>query len=66
MSCAECPEESCKDLEEAQAVWDGVPKIGAELSRADFVAYAQPYCGHRVRLDAVRAAHRRELGKRST
>jgi hypothetical protein len=55
-SCAECSVKSCPDLEKAQSVWDGVPDIAKTLSRADFVAYAQPYCGHRRRLAAARAA----------
>jgi hypothetical protein len=55
-SCAECRVEPCPDLEKAQSVWDGVPDIAKTLSRADFVTYAQPYCGHRRRLAAARAA----------
>ena len=57
-SCAECPDETCETLEKAQSVWDEVPEIGSRLSRADFVMYAQPYCGHRRRLAAARAARR--------
>ena len=57
-SCADCRNESCEDLEEAQSVWDGVPEIGSKLSRADFVAYAQPYCGHRARLAAAGVVRR--------
>ncbi len=55
-SCAECGLESCPALEKAQSVWDGVPKIAETLSPADFEAYAQPYCGHRRRVAAKRAA----------
>lgn len=58
-SCAECAIESCGDLEKAQSLWDEVPNLAAKLSRADFVAYAQPYCGHRRRLAAARRATRR-------
>ena len=57
-SCAECPKEGCEDLEKAQSVWDEVPHIGSKLSQADFDRYARPYCGHRERLAAARAAHR--------
>jgi hypothetical protein len=57
-TCAECPVESCPDLEKAQSVWDGVPEIAKALSPEDFVTYAQPYCGHRRRLAAARAAQR--------
>jgi len=53
-SCAECPKESCPDLEAAQSVWDEVPELAAKLSPADYAAYAQPYCGHRERLAAAR------------
>jgi hypothetical protein len=56
-SCAECPDESCDDLEKAQAVWDEVPQIGAGLARGDFDMYARPYCDHRERLAALRAAN---------
>jgi hypothetical protein len=55
-SCAECPKERCEDLEKAQSVWDEVPHIGSKLSQADFDTYARPYCGHRERLAAARAA----------
>jgi hypothetical protein len=55
-SCAECSLEKCPALEKAQSVWDGVPKIAAKLSPADFEAYAKPYCDHRRRLAAARAA----------
>jgi hypothetical protein len=55
-SCAECSDESCEDLERAQALWDEVPQIGAGLTGADFDMYARPYCGHRGRLAALRAA----------
>jgi len=53
-SCAECPVKSCAKLKKAQAVWDGVPKLEKKLSRADFVKYAKPYCGHRERLEGER------------
>ncbi len=53
-SCAECEVEDCALLEKAQAVWDGVPDIGATLSPEDFAAYAKTYCGHRARLAAAR------------
>ncbi len=53
-SCAECSVESCPDLEKAQSLWDGVPDLAGILSREEFVAYAQPYCGHRRRLAAAR------------
>jgi len=56
-SCGECPMEACADLEHAQAVWDGVPEIGAKLSAADFARYARGYCGHRERLGAARPLH---------
>ncbi len=58
-SCAECRVESCPDLEKAQSVWDEVPDLAASLSHADFVTYAQPYCGHRQRLTAMRRSARR-------
>lgn len=61
-SCAECTTASCADLERAQAVWDGVPNLVSLLSRSDFAAYARPYCGHRRRLAAVRAAASRRNG----
>jgi hypothetical protein len=57
-SCAECSQESCQDLERAQAVWDGVPGLASTLSPADFDRYARPYCGHRDRLAAARASRR--------
>ncbi len=57
-SCAECPVESCPDLEKAQSVWDEVPDLVRTLTRRDFVIYAQPYCGHRRRLAAARSARR--------
>ncbi len=57
-SCAECRVPACADLEHAQSVWDGVPRLAARLSAADFTRYAQPYCGHRARLAAVRARRR--------
>lgn len=56
--CAECPAESCPDLERAQALWDEVPELAARLSPADFETYARPYCGHRQRLADRRAACR--------
>lgn len=55
-SCAECPEEQCPDLEKAQSVWDTVPELFSTLTPDDFEEYAEPYCGHRERLKAVRAA----------
>lgn len=55
-TCAECPEQSCSKLEKAQAVWDGVPKLVKILSPEDFASYAQPYCGHRARLNELRCA----------
>ena len=58
-SCAECPKVSCEDLERAQSLWDEVPNLASTLSRADFVTYARPYCGHRRRLAAARTARRR-------
>jgi hypothetical protein len=57
-SCAECSNEVCADLAHAQSVWDGVPNLVSLLSRADFAAYARPYCGHRRRLAEARSAHR--------
>ncbi len=54
-TCADCPKTSCADLERAQALWDGVPALASKLSRADFVKYARPYCGHRRRLATARA-----------
>jgi hypothetical protein len=53
-SCAECPADSCADLEKAQSVWDEVPKLIEKLSPSDFSTYAQPYCDHRKRLTAAR------------
>jgi len=55
-SCAECPLETCPDLEKAQSVWDGVPALVESLSPADFDTYARPYCGHRKRLAAEHLA----------
>lgn len=52
--CAECPVESCADLEKAQSNWDEVPNLVEKLSPADFEMYAMPYCGHRERLAAAR------------
>ena len=58
-SCAACGEAaSCPMLAKAQSVWDGVPKVAATLSPADFEAYAQPYLDARRRLAAARAARR--------
>ncbi len=57
-SCAECPLAPCPKLEKAQAVWDGVPDLIRRLSPEDFEVYAQPYCGHRQRLEAASAAFR--------
>ncbi len=59
-SCAECDNAAgCAALEKAQSVWDAVPKLASRLSRADFAAYAQPYCGHRERLRAARRRMRK-------
>jgi hypothetical protein len=58
-TCAECPKESCPDLEQAQALWDEVPRLAATLCAGDFATYAQPYCGHRERLAGIRVARRR-------
>ncbi len=55
-SCAECAQVSCTDLERAQSVWDDVPNLADTLSKEDFATFAQPYCGHRERLAAARAA----------
>ncbi len=55
-SSAECPKESCEDLERAQSVWDEVPALVKKLSPADFAVDARPYCGHRKRLSEARAA----------
>jgi hypothetical protein len=55
-SCAECPVQPCEKLEKAQSVWDGVPNLVDKLSASDFAAYALPYCDHRARLAAARAA----------
>jgi len=55
-TCAECPVKDCPDLEKAQSVWDEVPDLAGDLSREDFVAYAQPYCNHRQRLARARRA----------
>jgi hypothetical protein len=57
-SCAECPQDDCADLDRAQAVWDEVPSLVIRLSPADFATCAQPYCQHRERLAAARAAWR--------
>jgi hypothetical protein len=58
-TCADCAIQPCTALEHAQCLWDGVPALVSLLSRADFVAYARPYCGHRKRI----AAARRRRGK---
>lgn len=55
-SCAECPIESCVNLEKAQSVWDGVPNLIDKLSTTDFATYARPYCDHRKRLATVRTS----------
>ena len=55
-SCAECPDESCAILEKAQSVWDEVPNLVDKLSPTDFDTFARPYCDHRNRLAAARAA----------
>ena len=52
-SCAECPEDSCEDLEKAQSVWDEVPGLIDKLSSSDFATYARPYCDHRKRPRAL-------------
>lgn len=57
-SCAACPATSCKDLQKAQSLWDGVPELKATLSPTDFATYARPYCGHRRRLAAA-SVHQR-------
>lgn len=54
VSCAECPVQECLDLAKAQSMWDSVPKLAEKLSREDFATYAQPYCGHRGRLNEIR------------
>ncbi len=55
-SCAECDTRPCAKLEKAQAVWDTVPHLAERLTAGDFDRYARPYCGHRQRLEAARAA----------
>jgi hypothetical protein len=55
-TCAECPVETCSDLEQAQSIWDGVPDLARSLSRDDFATYARPYCDHRRRLAEARVA----------
>jgi hypothetical protein len=55
LNCAECSVEACPDLENAQSVWDGVPALAEVLPEGDFASYAQPYCGHRRRLQELRA-----------
>ena len=57
-TCAECSVELCPYLEKAQSVWEGVPELAKNLSREDFVVYAQPYCNHRLRLAQARQALR--------
>jgi hypothetical protein len=60
-SCAECPKNSCALLAKAQSVWDEVPNLINKLSSSDFATYARPYCDHRKRLAAARAAfHNRQ------
>jgi hypothetical protein len=61
-TCAECSVEGCPDLEKAQLVWDQVPDLAKDLSRKDFVTYAQPYCDHRRRLAEARRAFRQRPG----
>lgn len=53
--CAECSQQVCDDLEQAQALWDEVPNLRPQLSHDDFATYAAPYCGHRRRLADARA-----------
>jgi hypothetical protein len=53
--CVDCPQQACNDLERAQSLWDEVPKLRSRLSQADFLTYAEPYCGHRRRLADARA-----------
>lgn len=65
-SCAECANAACDDLERAQAVWDGVPRLASTLSSADFARYARPYCGHRERLAAARAVRGRGASRKET
>jgi hypothetical protein len=55
-SCAECPDGSCVNLEEAQSGWDEVPNLIDTLSISDFDTYARPYCDHRKRLESARTA----------
>ena len=57
-SCAECPVESCVDLEKAQSAWDEVPNLSGKLSSTDFDTYARAYCGHRERLAGARLSFR--------
>lgn len=57
-SCAECPTDPCAILEKAQSVWDEAPDLINTLSPSDFATYARPYCDHRQRLAAARAALR--------
>jgi len=59
-SCAECPEEACALLAKAQLNWDSVPAMLDKLSASDREKYAEPYCGHRERLEEAR----REFGLR--
>jgi hypothetical protein len=66
-NCAECPQVACEDLERAQRAWDGVPQLVSMITHADFVTYARPYCGHRRRIDALRAVrHAPSRRKRKT
>jgi len=54
-SCGDCDVRPCPDLERAQSLWDGVPKLAKALSETDFATYALPYCDHRRRLAAARS-----------
>jgi len=54
-NCADCPKQSCAKLERVQKVWDEAPNQKANLSTDDFANYASPYCGHRERLEGLRA-----------
>jgi len=53
-SCAECAEETCALLAKAQSNWDSVPAILDKLSASDRERYAEPYYGHRERLEKAR------------
>ncbi len=57
-SCAECDTRPCAKLERAQRLWDSVPALAERLTPGDFARYARPYCDHRRRLEAARAARR--------